>query len=132
MVAYLPNYYIWCYLLTFFIAVYPPIIVGPLDAIYPPITVYSSVTVCPTVTMSSPVVISYSMVNKLSGKQCLLIHLSEVLVDYLSIWCRSLYYHIADPASALGSSLVYGSLSTSCICIGTSSICVTISTKQEV
>ena len=125
VVVYLLNYYIQCHLLTFSIAIYPPIIMSPPDAIYPPITIYSSITVCPAVTMSSPVVIGYSIINKLSGKQCLLIHLSEVLMDYLSIWYGSLYYHIADPASASESFLVCGS-------VGTNSIYITVGTRREV
>ena len=68
MITDLPNYYIYFHLLTFSIAVYPPIIVGPPDTIYPPITIYSSVTVCPSVTISSLVVI---VSDSVKGKQIL-------------------------------------------------------------
>ena len=44
-------------------------------------------------------------------------NLNEVLVDYLSIWSRLLYYHTADPASASGSSLVCRTISISRIYI---------------
>ena len=47
-------------------------------------------------------------------------------MDYLSVWYGSPYCHTVDPASASESFLVCGSIGTSYICVGTSSIYVAI------